>query len=114
MPHWPGPGEFARSKRATTEPFPSVIWLCKVAKICQKRVNTRQNGLTRRPVRFAHQSHAHAHSTVPSSSFLRCAFSRRDVFPECSQLLHNRFSASLAPRLVTRKPVRKRTEKNQI
>jgi hypothetical protein len=114
MPYWPGPGEIARSKRATTGPFLSVIWLCEVEKICQKRVNTRQNGLTRRPVRFAHQSHAHAHSTVPSSSFLRCAFSRLDVSQKCSQLIHMRFAAAIASGLETRNPLRNRQEKNQF
>src|SRR5713226_8438279 len=111
MPHWLGTGEIARSKRAATEPFPSVISLCEVEKICQKRVNTRQNGSTHRPVRFGHQSRAPAHSIVPSSSFLGCAFSRLDVSQKCSQLIHMRFAAAIASGLETRNPLRNRQEK---
>jgi hypothetical protein len=112
MPHWPAPWKIARSKRATIEVFASVISLREVEKICQKRVNTRQNGSMRRSVRFDHQSRAHAQSIVVSSSFLRGSFSRVELSQTCSQLIHMRFVACLASGLETRNQSRKRQEKN--
>src|SRR6266550_9232163 len=94
MPHWPGPGEIARRKRARIGLFPKAVSWCKAEKICQKRVNTRQNGPTRHSLRFGRQSRAPAHSIVVSSSFLGCAFSRLDVSQKCSQLIHMRFAAA--------------------
>jgi hypothetical protein len=88
MPHWPEPWEIAHDERATIELFPSIISLREVEKICQKRVNTRENGSTRPSVRFPQQSRAHAHSIVVASSFLRCSFSRLEVSWKCSQLIH--------------------------
>jgi hypothetical protein len=114
MPHWPGPWETARSNRATIELFPSIISLREVEKICQKRVNTRQNGSARRSVRFGHQSRAHAHSIVVSGSFLRRSFSRLEVSQKCSQLIHMRFAATLASGLESRNQLRNRQEKNEF
>ena len=88
MPHWPGPAEIGGRKHATIELFPSVISLCEVEKICQKHVNTRQNGSTRRSVRFPQRSRAHPHSVLVASSFLRFSFSRLEVSQKCSQLIH--------------------------
>jgi len=112
MPHWPGPEEIARRKRATIELFPKTVSWCKAEKICQKRVNTRQNGSTRRPLRFGHQSRAPAHSIVVSSSFLGCAFSRLDVSQKCSQLIHMRFAAASPAGL--RLEIRCETDKKKI
>jgi hypothetical protein len=114
MPHWPGPGEIARRKRATIELLPKAVSWCKAEKICQKRVNTRQNGSTRRSVRFGHQSRAPADSIVVSSGFLGCAFSRLDVSQKCSQLIHMRFAAALASGLEIRNPLRNRQAKKKI
>jgi hypothetical protein len=114
MPHWPGPGEIARRKRARIGLFPKAVSWCKAEKICQKRVNTRQNGPTRHSLRFGRQSRAPAHSIVVSSSFLGCAFSRLDVSQKCSQLIHMRFAAALASGLEIRNPLRNRQEKNQF
>src|SRR5213080_2567955 len=113
MPHWPGPGEIARRKRARIVVFPKAVSWCKAEKICQKRVNTRQNGPTRHSLRFGRQSRAPAHSIVVSSSFLGCAFSRLDVSQKCSQLIHMPFAAALASGLEIRNPLRNRHEKKQ-
>src|SRR5947209_12791068 len=83
------------TRRAVLPRISAVSW-CKAEKICQKRVNTRQNGPTRHSLRFGRQSRAPAHSIVASSSFLGCAFSRLDVSQKCSQLIHMRFAAALA------------------
>jgi hypothetical protein len=114
MPHSPGLGEIARRKRTTIELFPKAVSWCKVEKICQKRVNTRQNRSTHRSLHFGHQSNAPAHLIVVSSSFLGCAFSRLDVSQKCSQLIHMRFTAAFASGLEIRNPLRNPQEKNQF
>jgi len=102
MPLWPAPWEIPGSERLTLEPLASVILLRKIQKNCQKCINTRENGETRRPMRACQQRRAHAQSIVLSESFLSGSFSRLEVSQKCSQLIHMRFVAALASGLETR------------
>jgi hypothetical protein len=83
-----------------------------VEKICQNRVNTRQNGSTRHSVRSDQHSRGHPHSIVVSGDFLRCAFSRLDVSQKSSQLIHMHFPAASPAGL--RLEIRCETDKKKI
>lgn len=85
-----------------------------VQKKCQKDVNTRENGLSRRAVYVYHDARAHAQSILLPRSFRCCSFLLSEVSQTCSQLIHTRFMAALASGLETRNQLRKRQEKNEF
>src|SRR5882757_5305066 len=85
-----------------------------VQKKCQKGVNTRENGSTRRAVYVYYDARAHPQSIVVSGSFPCCSFLLPGVSQTCSQLIHTRFLAALASGLETRNQLRKRQEKNEF
>ena len=67
-----------------------------VQKKCQKGVNTRENGSSRRAVYVYYDARAHPQSIVLSRSFPCCSFWLAGVSQTCSQLIHTRFVAALA------------------
>ena len=67
-----------------------------VQKKCQKDVNTRENGSSRRAVYVYHDALAHPQSIVLARSFRSCSFLLSEIFQTCSQLIHTRFVAALA------------------
>jgi len=67
-----------------------------VQKKCQKGVNTRENGSSRRAVYVYYDARAHPQSIVLSGSFSCCSFLLPGVSQTCSQLIHTRFVAALA------------------
>ena len=85
-----------------------------VQKKCQKGVNTRENGSSRRAVYVYYDARAHPQSIVLSGSFPCCSFLVQEVSQTCSQLIHTRFVAALASGLETRNQLRKRQEKNEF
>ena len=67
-----------------------------VQKNCQKGVNTRENGSSRRAVYVYYDARAHPQSIVPSRSSPCCSFLPPEVSQTCSQVIHTRFVAALA------------------
>ena len=113
-PHGPVAWEIARSTWPIIELFPSMIQRSIVQKNCQKGVNTRENGLSRRAVYVYHDALAHAQSILVARSFQWSSSLLSEISQTCSQLIHRRFVAALASGLETRNQLRKRQEKNEF
>ena len=67
-----------------------------VQKKCQKDVNTRENGSSRRAVYVYYDPLAHSQSIVLARRFRCCSFLLSEISQTCSQLIHTRFVAALA------------------
>ena len=113
-PHGPVAWEIARRTWPIIELFPSMIQRSIVQKHCQKGVNTRGNGLSRRTVCVYYDALAHAQSILLARSFQCCSSLLSEISQTCSQLIHTRFVAALASGLETRNQLRKRQEKNEF
>jgi hypothetical protein len=67
-----------------------------VQKKCQKGVNTRENGWSRRAVYVYYDALPPVQSIVLGRSFWSYSFLLPEIFQTCSQLIHTRFVAALA------------------